>query len=77
MRFSTCASALAIAIGLSSAAGHSSRSLKHVGKEDKVRSQARNQPLPPISSFNRRDQSQYLTNTTQSEFSLDTKFLNW
>ncbi|EPE28601.1 alpha/beta-Hydrolase [Glarea lozoyensis ATCC 20868] len=63
MRLSTCVTALAVALGVS-AAGHSGRSLKHVGLEDKIRPQARKQSLPK-SSFNRRDTSQYLTNSTQ------------
>jgi carboxypeptidase D len=69
MRFSTYVSALAVAIGVVSAAGHSGRSLKHVGLQDKARPQARKQPLPPKSSFNRRDTSQYLTNSTTSKSS--------
>ncbi|TVY21483.1 putative serine carboxypeptidase [Lachnellula arida] len=62
MRFSTCLSALAIAAGLVSAAHHSGRSLKHVGKADKPRNHVKRQPQGQQQT--RRDTSRYLTNSS-------------
>jgi carboxypeptidase D len=66
MRFSTCVSALAIAAGVASAAHHSGRSLKHVGKADKPRNHARREQ-PQGQQQTRRSTDQYLTNSTSSK----------
>lgn len=63
MRFSDVVSALAVTAGVVSAAGHSGRSLKHVGKADKPRKIQQRDPQ----LHQRRDTSQYLTNSTASK----------
>lgn len=72
MRFSTCLSALAIAAGLVSAAHHSGRSLKHVGKADKPRNHVK-RGQPQGQQQTRRDTSQYLTNSSSSKKKSDPK----
>jgi carboxypeptidase D len=66
MRFSAVISLLILGAGLATAAGHSGRSLKHVGKEDKHHKHAR-RAAPEAPKVRREDQFQYLTNATQSK----------
>ncbi len=63
MLFSKVVSALAISVSVVSSAGHSGRSLKHVGKADKPRKFQQRDPH----LYHRRSTSQYLTNSTASE----------
>ena len=66
MCFSTVVSALAVGAGVASAAFHSGRSLKDVGKVDKHPTLGR-RALETQRS--RRPTSQYLTNSTASQLS--------
>jgi carboxypeptidase D len=66
MRFSTLVSTLIVASDAAFAAQHSGRSLKHVGKEDKISPLARREPHPKEQQ--KRAYSEYLTNSTTSEY---------
>ncbi|KAH7350830.1 Alpha/Beta hydrolase protein [Rhexocercosporidium sp. MPI-PUGE-AT-0058] len=68
MRFSNIVSALALTASVASAAFHSGRSLKHVGKADKPRKIQ--QRVAPVKTHDRRSTTQYLTNST-AKYSVD------
>ncbi|KAH7419946.1 Alpha/Beta hydrolase protein [Cadophora sp. MPI-SDFR-AT-0126] len=62
MRFSSIVSAIALTASVASAALHSGRSLKHVGKADKPRKIR--QRASPVKTHDRRSATQYLTDST-------------
>ncbi|KAF7954285.1 hypothetical protein EAE96_005414 [Botrytis aclada] len=65
MRFSTVVSTLAIAGGIADATLHSGRSLRHVGKKDKITHKARDTASRREQKHEKRDASfPYLTNST-------------
>jgi carboxypeptidase D len=66
MRLSAVVSALAVLVNVTSAAHHSGRSLKHVGREDRHHPKlARREPQQQKRCS---DSSPYLTNSTASEY---------
>jgi len=68
MRFVTLFSTLLIGAGVASAAQHSGRSLRHVGKEDKHHRLGRRQPVVPPQRLS--SSSQYLTDASESQYSV-------
>lgn len=79
MRFSTCLSALAIAVGVSAKTGTASgRSLQHVGMKDRVHKNVAREPVSPSQHKPRAaSSSRYYTNSTASKYdAIDPTYLS-